>query len=372
MKVIVDKSSLSTATARSQGAVSEKNLAHIGLRAYDDKLQLTAADRILVIYNAITSEVIDPGEVFVPARLFSDVVRELPDGQVKMEKTSQYLVIKAGENDEFVMKLPRIEEKKFQDAPVIDSDNCASIPSEKLRYIIEQVQFCVAHESPRNYGAVGFLHRPKKDVLRLVGTDGYRLSYSEIEMDLPENFLFSGLCLSKRALSELHRMCNEQFDEIEFSITEDQTTLMVSVPDYRIYVRLSVVKYPNYQGVLPASDLTPVDVPRTYFQSVTKRVLLASDKTRALQLCFSDSSLTLRSRTVGSSEGKEVIPLENYQNGNRELAINGKFLNDVFSTVESETVTLNFKTDEDPIVLIPREEPSNCHSLHVLVPIRES
>ena len=52
MKVIVDKSSLSTATARSQGAVSEKNLAHIGLRAYDGKLQLTAADRILVIYIA--------------------------------------------------------------------------------------------------------------------------------------------------------------------------------------------------------------------------------------------------------------------------------------------------------------------------------
>ena len=211
MKVIVDKSSLSTATARSQGAVSEKNLAHIGLRAYDGKLQLTAADRILVIYNAISSEVIEPGEVFVPARLFSDVVRELPDGVVKMEKTSQYLVIKAGENDEFVMKLPRIEEKKFQEAPVIDSDNCARIPSEKLRYIIEQVQFCVAHESPRNYGAVGFLHRPKKDVLRLVGTDGYRLSYSEIEMDLPEHFLFSGLCLSKRALSELHRMCNDAF-----------------------------------------------------------------------------------------------------------------------------------------------------------------
>ena len=132
------------------------------------------------------------------------------------------------------------------------------------------------------------------------------------------------------------------------------------------------MKYPNYLGVLPGFDLTPVKVSRPYLQSVTKRVLLAADKTRAIRLCFSDSSLTLRSRTIGSSEGKENIDLEEYQGGQRELAVNGKFLTDVFSTIGSDEIVLNFRTEDDPIVVIPKKEPESCHSMHVLVPIRES
>jgi len=58
-----------------------------------------------------------------------------------------------------------------------------------------------------------------------------------------------------------------------------------------------------------------VKVQRPYLQNVAKRVLLASDKTRALQLCFSDYSLTLRSRTLGTSEGQESISLADYSQG---------------------------------------------------------
>lgn len=372
MKVSIGKSQLSIATMRSQGAISERSLAQIGLKAEGNKLHVSVADRVLVIYCRMDCTVIQPGETFVPARLFSDVVRQLPEGPVSLEQSDSFLTITAGERGGFEMKLPRIESKAWRTPPEINSSNQAELPSEQLSYMIDQVQFCVAHESPRNYGSVGFLHKPEGKTLRLVGTDGYRLSYSEMEGDIPEGFLDNGVCLSKRALHELQRMCGEGFEFVKLSISEDRTTLLTEVPDYQIFVRLSAAKYPNYQGVLPKKKLTPVSISRPYFQSVTKRVLLASDKTRALQLCFSDSSLTLKSRTVGSSESQESIALSSYHEGDRELAINGKFLSDVFSTINSEEVTLNFHSEDDPIVLIPNVEPSSCHSMHVLVPIRES
>ena len=372
MKVSIGKSQLSLATMRSQGAISERSLAQIGLKAEDSKLHISIADRVLVIYCRIDCSVISEGETFVPARLFSDVVRQLPDGPVTLEHSGSFLVITAGERSEFEMKLPRIESKVWRIPPEINSINSAELPSEQVSYMIDQVQFCVAHESPRNYGSVGFLHKPEKNMLRLVGTDGYRLSYSEMGGDMPEGFLENGVCLSKRALSEMQRMCSEGFETIKISISDDRTTLLTEVPDYQIFVRLSATKYPNYQGVLPKKKLTPVTISKPYFQSVTKRVLLASDKTRALQLCFSDSSLTLKSRTVGSSESQESITLSSYQEGDRELAINGKFLSDVFSTINSEEVTLSFQSENDPVVLVPNTEPSLCQSMHVLVPIRES
>ena len=66
------------------------------------------------------------------------------------------------------------------------------------------------------------------------------------------------------------------------SIAADETTLVAEVPDYRIFIRLSAVKYPNYMGVLPSRKMAVVLVSRPHLQSVTKRVMLAADKSRAL------------------------------------------------------------------------------------------
>ena len=372
MRVKVDKAQLSTATARSQGAMTERNLAQIGFKAQNGTLQLTAADRVIAIYSSFECEVLEEGTVFVPAKLFSDVVRELPDGEVEFFEEPTQVVLVAGERREFTMKLPKIDDRAWQEPLQFEGAMDIALPCDKLAYIIDQVQFCVVTDSPRNYGSVGYLHRPTEKTMRLVGTDGYRLSYAEVEIDLPAEFLKNGVCLSKRALQELQKMCSEGFPELTLAIAPDQTTLEARLPGYQLFVRLSAVRYPNYYGVLPKNNHNAVRIQRPYLQNVAKRVLLASDKTRALQLCFSDYSLTLRSRTLGSSEGQESIALADYCEGDRELAINGKFLTDVFSTMSSDEVTINFGSDEDPVVLVPFTEPTSCHSMHVLVPIKES
>jgi DNA polymerase III subunit beta len=64
MRVKIDKSQLSTATTRSQGAISERNLAQLGFRAEGGKLHLLAADRVLAVYNSLDCEVLKEGAVF--------------------------------------------------------------------------------------------------------------------------------------------------------------------------------------------------------------------------------------------------------------------------------------------------------------------
>jgi DNA polymerase-3 subunit beta len=162
MKVQIAKNLLNTATARVQGAITERSLAQIGLSAKDGRLQIAATDRILAVYSSFPCEVMEAGTVFVPARLFSDVVKELPDGPVQLSLDGPYVVITAGARHEFTMKLPVIEDITWREPPRIETDNTAELPAAKLSYMIEQVQFCVAQDSPRNYGTVGFLHKPSK------------------------------------------------------------------------------------------------------------------------------------------------------------------------------------------------------------------
>lgn len=375
MKIQIAKNLLSTATNRVQGAITERSLAQIGLNTSgDNQLQIAATDRVLAVYSRFECEVLQRGTVFVPARLFSDVVKELPDGPVRLELKGSSLVIIAGSGSEFTMKLPVIEDIVWRDAPQLDTDNVAELPAGRLNYMIDQVQFCVAHDSPRNYGTVGFLHKPNQETCRLVGTDGFRLSYCEIQVPMPDGFLDNGVCLSKRALSELQRMCSEGFEKIRLKVAPDDSTLVAEVSDYQVFMRLSKVKYPNYMGVLPTKKMAGVLVSRPHLQHVAKRVLLAADKSRALQLSFSESSLTLNSKTMGSSEGRETVLLEDYHGPRFDIAVNGKFLTDVFATTESDNLILHFnqESNEDPVVIVPRTEPSECRSKHVLVPIKQN
>lgn len=376
MKVVIDKQVLATMTSRIHGGLSDKNFAHLTLKTLGkDNLQLSLRDRVVAIYCNGTSVNEKEGVAFVQAKLFSDMVRELPAGDVQISVEGKaFVIVTAGKKKEFVMKLPLIEDMKWQKEPEIaPASEELVISSSKLSYIIEQVQFCINQDSPRNYGTVGFLHKPSPNKLRLVGTDGFRLSYSEIEDDnIPKDFLKeSGVCISKRGLIEILRMSNEGFETVRLSISEDFKTLSAKVDGYQIYLLLSSLNFPNYQGVIPEYKPSTLSVSCQSLQGVVRRVLLASDKNRTLKMTLKKGNLTLSSRNVGNFEGYENLGLEGYEGPFGDLSINGKFLTDVISATMSDNINIMFNNDDNPVLLIPVTEPQKCRSQHVLVPIKE-
>jgi len=370
-KLKIEKSLLNLATSRVQGAMTDRSMAQIGLNSRQGRLHITSADQSLAIYNDIPADVLHEGCVFVQAKLFSDVVKELPEGPTGLERDQSFLKISAGPKNEFVMRLPIIEEAQWRDPPKVDYENSAMLSVGKIAYMIEQVDSCVSSDCTRNYGTVAYLHRSgtNKETLRLVGTDSFRLSYCDVQVNMPDSFLKTGISLSKRALSELGRFAAEGFDQIKLSVSDDHTTLIAQVPHYTVFIRLSSIKYPNYTGVIPDFKQPGVLVSRPHVQGVARRVLLAADKGRVLQLSFSDSSLTLSSKNISYSEGREKIQLEGYHGPRCDIAINGKYLTDIVGVTASEKLALQFRDSVGPIGLTPYGEPTDCRTKHVLVPI---
>ncbi|MEZ4742863.1 MAG: DNA polymerase III subunit beta [Bdellovibrionota bacterium] len=372
MEVFINNKELAIAASRIAGATSERSMAQIGIKVSDGELTFFANDTMLAIYCTLPCEVKKPGDIFIPAKLFLEVVRELPNGDIHFVTDAAWLNIKGGPSESYSVKLPLISELSWREAPNLKTSNRCQIPASKLYYMIQQVQFSIAYDSPRNFGNVGYLQKSKDGTLRLVGTDSFRLSYSEADVSLGSQFLESGVCLSKRALAELGRIASEGSEFVDIAISPDGSTLLAEIPNCKMFIRLSSVKYPNYQNVFPSKQLNSVNINRATLQAVTKRVLITADKSRALQLRFSPSSLTISSRTVGKTEGKEDLDLQDYQGESRNLAVNGKFFSDVFSTTSSDTLTLKFDSEDDPIVITPNVEPDGCKSMHVLVPIKDS
>ncbi|MBI2603872.1 MAG: DNA polymerase III subunit beta [Deltaproteobacteria bacterium] len=378
MRVVIDKQALATMTSRVQGALGDKNFAHIVMEANQTtdggQLQLVVRDRVMAIYCEESCQVEREGKSFVPAKLFSDMVRELPAGSVTLFVEGSKLVVSAGGKNEFLMKLPLLDNVEDLRGPKHGAtQESLEIPSAKLAYMIDQIQFCVSQESPRNYGTVAFLHRPSGNKLRIVGTDGFRLSFCEADIEMPAGFLVgSGICISKRGVTELGRMCNEGYETISLTISDDRNTLVAIVRGYKLISLLSTLNFPNYQGVVPDFEPSMINVHCQSLQSVAKRVLLAADKTKTLKLNLKKGSMTLSSRDVGNSEGYETIPLEEYSGPAGAFSINGKFLTDVISATMSEMINIRFNDDNSPVLMIPTAEPAECRSQHVLVPIKES
>lgn len=376
MRVVIEKQILLTMTNRIHGGLNDKNFSQLGLKTLGkDKLQLSFKDRIMTVFCEGASRNEKDGTVFIQAKIFADMVRELPTGDVTISgEGNTHIVVTAGKKGEFEMNLPLIENMQWQNEPDLGSPNkTVQVPSSKLSYMIDQVQFCISQESSRNYGMVGFLHRPAPNKLRLVGTDGFRLSYCEIECDsLPSYFLKeSGICISKRGLSELWRMSNEGFETVSLSISEDTKTLVAGVDGYKLYILLSTLNFPNYQGVVPDYKPSALNVFCRDLQGVIRRVLLASDKNRTLKMNLKKGMLTLSSRNVGNFESHEVLGMDDYEGPSGSLSVNGKFLSDIISSTVSDSINIRFNNDDNPVLIIPVSEPKECYSQHVLVPIKD-
>ena len=374
MKLTAHKNTLLSLVRKVQGALGEKNLAHIALRASNGEIHVSAADRIVAIYVSSEAKTSKEGDCFVAAKLFSDVVRELPQEEISIEAKNSFLYIRSLGETSFLMKLPQVSGLKWPKAPEMEEGPPSiQLPSDRLAYMLEQAGFCIAQESPRNYASVGYLHTPSEGELRLVGTDGFRLSYCSVKTEgLEKGFLGKGITLSKRALNELLKLCYEPEGKVSFSISHAGSVALAEVPGYKVYILLSAVKYPNYRSVLPKKLTKKIKVSRPVMQAMARRLLLAADKTRALLLSFSDLTLKLSSKTLGSTEGHENIEIKGYTGDSCELALNGKYLTDIFSTAASDNLVISFASEEEAVSFAAESEPEGCLSEHILVPIRES
>ena len=371
MKIQTSKHQLHNATAGMHASLSDKTLAWTALKSDGEgQVLLTASDWLLSVYHRIAGEVAEAGECFVPSRLFADVVRELPEGTIQLETRDAVLVVTAGTANEFYFKLPLIEDGVWPEPFVLQDERKIRFSALDLSYMIEQVLPSIDTESTRHFATVGCFHKTEEGYLRLVGSDGVRLSYCEIKAEGDKQHFPDNVCLPRRGLSELARMCGDEGEELALYVIRDNTILAAESSRRQVFIRLSAVEYPRYFNSLPADDTQlKSKAGRVALQTVIKRALLATDSTRVVRMKFSKNRLLLSAHS--SSECREVLPLENSLDKGYKIDMNGKFMFDILATVTSDNVWISFRGNDSPFTIVPEIELPACRSRHVIPPIQE-
>ena len=372
MKIQTSKSQLHNATAGMQASLSEKNLAWTGMQTNSEgQVVLTASDWLLSVYHRIDCEIAEGGECFVPARLFADVMRELPEGTIQLETTESVLVVTAGSANEFYFKIPLIDEGVWPEPFPLKGETRINFNAVELSYMIEQVLPSIVSESQRHFATVGCFHKTDERRWRLVGSDSIRLSYCELEIDAERaELLPDSVCLQRRGLSELARLCGDEGEEIALYVIRDNTILVAESSRRQVFMRLAAVDYPRYFNSLPdEATLLMSKAERSAMQTVFRRALLAADKMHVVRMQYSKNKLLLSAHS--SSECQEMLPLTNELKKNYKIDMNGKFILDILSTVVSDNVLVSFQGSDQPFTIVPEIEMPGCRSRHIIPPIQE-
>ena len=370
MKINIDARSLSVACSRLQNIVSEKNIAYIGIRTKDGKVQLTATDKIVYVYSSHDAQIEEEGSCYVSSKIFLSLVKEVPQLILTLIFQDKFLEFQSVSTSSFQFKVPAIKTEVWEEPEEVDEELGASISSYNLKYIIDQINFIVDKSCPRTYGRVAYFQKVD-DKFRLVATDGYRLSYAQASfLECSEGFLKEGITLSDRTLLELLKMSQEGFEKVNLYFSKGSGSLIAKVKDYEICSKLSLISFPDYTKVLVDNFSHSSEFNRKFLQEVISRIVLAADKTNILRFIFSKNTLTINGNTTGSSEGKEELPIE-YDGEDLKIVMNGMYLREVLNAVQTEKVSMEFNSSSSPIMVKPVGENDSASSMHIIVPINE-
>jgi DNA polymerase-3 subunit beta len=374
MKVRIGRDELLTGLQRVQGVVEKRNtmpiLSNILFEAKQEGAEIVATDLEIGMRGLYKATVLAPGGVTVSARKLYEIIKELPSGEIELTAgENNWTTIQAGKSQFKVVGLPSAD---YPALPAIDREGLTPLAGDGLLELIRKTLFAAGDNDARyilNGLLVTLVMTDKKTSLRLVGTDGHRLAVAEQEVSKtgsktgPQEIK---AIIPKKAAQEMRRLL-EEGGEGEPLIGFTKNLMIFRKSGLLLTSRLMEGNYPNYQQVIPKDGGKKITVNRSEFESALRRVsILSKDKANAVKVSFAAGRMTLFSSNPDFGEATEELAAR-YEGEALNTGFNARYLLDVFSVMEGDSISLQMETALSPCLIQEAESPGfKC----VVMPIK--
>ncbi|GAB6099670.1 DNA polymerase III subunit beta [Halanaerocella petrolearia] len=360
MKIEINQKEFYQAIQTVKKAVSSKTtlpiLSGILLRTTGNTLKLVGTDLEIGIECFIEANVIEEGDIVLPAKYLASIIRELPNQKVIMatEPSNNTSQIKCG-HSQFNIHGSAADE--FPLLPEIESNTRFSISQQRLKDLINQIEFAISEDESKPFLTGGLLIL-EDEIIKLVATDTYRLAYREDEVD-QINSEQEEVIIPKKTLSELSKLLDKTEDKVEITITENQ--ILFNFAGISIVSRLIEGQFPNYKQVIPNQTKSKVEVDKdTLLQSAKRAALLAKKESNVIKINFESERLIITSNApeVGQAYEEVTISLTGPET---EIAFNASYLIDCLKVIDEDKIKMELsgalapgvvKTDSDKYISV--------------------
>ena len=375
MKTSLNRDALFTLIAKAQNIVDKRNtmpvLSNVLIKAKDNTLKLYATDLEVSIKTHCEAEVIKAGDVVVNAKNFFDILRELPNSKILLEKQDNHS-LHITQNTSF-FHIHGMDPNEFPVFPGLKDEKCASFSARLISEMIEKTIYSVSNDKSRYY-LNGVLFEEKNEgknnkMFRMVATDGHRLSLIDRSFLKEGSKIFeSGVIVPKKGLFEIKKLMEGADLDKEVEISVGGAQLVLKTKDSLLMIRLIESKYPNYKKLLPEGLTHTATINREKLMSSLKRVsLLSNQKSKGVTFNFSKGTMTILSFSQDLGEAKEDISVD-YDKEDLKIGFNAMYIMDVLSSIEEEEIKMHFNNQSSPALLTPVNDKNyTC----VVMPMRK-
>ncbi len=354
MKIICPKASLLKSVNIVLKAVPAKTtmpiLECILIDASSSDIKFTSNDMELGIETKVEGEILEKGVIALDARIFSEIVRKLPDNDVTLETDENMQAIITCEKSKFHISGKSGED--FAYLPYVEREASIVLSQFTLKEIIRQTIFSIA-ANENNKMMTGELFEVDGHLLRVASLDGHRISIRKIE--LKEEYPRQKVVVPGKTLTEVSKILSgETEDDVAIFFTANH--IVFEFDDTLVVSRLIEGEYFRIDQMLSSDYETKVEVnKRELLNCIDRSTLLVkeSDK-KPIIIHITEGAMELKIQSqIGSmneeidimKEGKDIL-----------IGFNPKFLMDALRVIDDETVTLYLVNPKAPCFIRDEEQ----------------
>ncbi len=347
----VDREVLLRALQRAQSIVDRKNtipiLSHILIEASEESVTFSATDLEVGLRCVFPAKVNQSGKVAVPAKSLYEIVKELPVNSIVRLKIFENFWIELA-SGKSLFKLVGQDSDEFPQLPQIASEEAFAVPTEKIAQMVDHTIFAVSNDQTRYDLSGVYLEQIKskgKVYLRMVATDGHRLSMMDQEIEsAKENTMSKGVILPRKGLLELKRVLTDE-PTLYCCFMENNVVFWNAQRQTTLFMRLLDGDFPDYTPVIPKNNDRKIVIGRDQLYNSLKRIsVLTAEHSRSVRFQFEKGKLRLSSSNPKLGEAFEDLEVE-YAGDQLEIGFNAGYFMDVLHALEGQTSVVLEMTD---------------------------
>ena len=370
MEFSAKKSELLRELNLTQGVVERKTtipvLSNLLLETADSRLRISATDLELGLRCGCPAKVKKEGSGTIPAKRLLEIVRSLPEAEIRFKILENHWVQVNCERASF--KLVGMARDNFPVLPSVPKA-LAEVPAAILTNLVHKTIFAISNEESR-YTLNGALLLLKPEVVAMVATDGHRLALVERDARVAGLGNELRLLIPKKAMGELVRLLAESGEDAAVQISKDESHLFFSVGDRLLISRMLTGQFPNYEAVLPRENNRVAELDKDLVTAAVRRVaLLADERSRAIRFQLEKDRLEVFSSSGEYGEAHEALDA-NYPGESLQIGFNYQYLLDFLSVIgEGGKVRLELKDEQSAGQFRPVGDESYRYR-YVVMPMR--
>lgn len=336
-------------------------LAGVYIKAEEGLVTLQTTDLELSIRMKCPALVEETGEAVVPAKLFHNIIKSLPDVAVRIEADDSTAVVFC---DTTTFSLKALNPLDFPGFPEVEAAQEAHFPFSTFASMVKRTAKVVSHDETRMV-LTGVLISCVGTDLKMVATDSYRLAVAEAQLNqaVPEEF---EAVIAGSFLNDLAAMPSSD-DPITIALSENQ--IIVTYHDTTFINRRIEGAFPNYKQLISNNQSTRVTLSTHALIDAVRRVSLMSDKITPVQVKVDADNgvvtLVTNSQDVGNAQENLICDI---QGESVDIAFNASYFLDGLSSISTDVVYLDLFGAMKPGILRTTDESESF--LYLIMPVR--